>query len=150
MPELRIIPLCPLATAAPIPKVLIEPDDVEMGKSIQRMYRDRFPDLRNIKERLGVVEVTTRTGDEQGATKQKVSKITTGKTSREVWDSRILLSRKTETHNKIAIHQLRGMEMVTVRKIIESVSSRENTKVTIHVLKDQNIKPPSREREGKR
>jgi len=50
--------------------VLVEPNDQDMTTSIQRMYRDKYPELTQTKEDFEVIEHTTRTSST--ITKRKV------------------------------------------------------------------------------
>ncbi|KAF7278263.1 hypothetical protein GWI33_008619 [Rhynchophorus ferrugineus] len=74
-----------------VPKfVLVEPDDVDLNKSVQGLFRDRFPDLKYIKE-LGLVEITIRKGKDGGLTRQRIIKVNPGK-------------KQKRKNKKVAIH----------------------------------------------
>ena len=64
--------------------VLIEPEDPKMEKSIQKQYREKYPELTDLKEDFEVIEQITkiRSQNPDAYTRRKIIKISHDNTDR--------------------------------------------------------------------
>jgi hypothetical protein len=123
--------------------VLVDPGDKDMTYSIQRMFRDRFPELSGMKGDLGVIEQITRKKNPGGAwveSLQKIVKIHHDGSDHSVWERLQTLREEVKGEPAIAIHHILSMSEDRLMKMVESVFKGDTTPVTIFTTKERQEK----------
>lgn len=108
---------------AAVKTVLVEENDTGMENSIQRQFRDRYPDLRDIEGDMGVLEQVLRRTQAETPRRLKIIKLKMGKDLGEFWSKLQLLKNETMGEEHISIHQTRSIPLNTLRKMTECVFS---------------------------
>ncbi|CAH1107100.1 unnamed protein product [Psylliodes chrysocephalus] len=124
----------PLTTGDKITKVvLVEPKDPEMNNSIQRLYREKFPELASIQEDFEVLEQTTKIKSKESAelSTRKVIKVTHDGSTKDIWEKLNKIREETATDDKVAIHHIANITNENLQKMTEAVFHRSNTRVAI-------------------
>ncbi|KAJ8939472.1 hypothetical protein NQ318_022526 [Aromia moschata] len=103
--------------------VITEPDDPTMEKSIQKIYRDRFPELLAATDEFEVIEQMTRIRSKGPAeyTKRKIIKTCYNGTEEDIWMKLIRIKEETAEDKKVAVHHIEKMDNKKLRKMIESI-----------------------------
>ncbi|KAJ3661610.1 hypothetical protein Zmor_005998 [Zophobas morio] len=133
----------PLETKDSVVKVVIvEPEDLERNISIQKIYRDRFPELMSVDEDFEVLEQITRTRTkERGELAQrKIIKVTYDGTEQNLWDQLQKVKDETAANEWVALHHVKNMTVQNMRKMVECVFQETETKVCIYTTK-QTVAP---------
>jgi hypothetical protein len=123
--------------------VLVDPGDPDMTFSIQRMFRDRAPELSGMKEELGVIEQITRKRSPEGGwveSSQKIVKIHHDGSDHSVWERLQALREETRGDSAIAIHHILSMSEDRLKKMVESVFRGDTPPVTIFTTKERKDK----------
>jgi SH3-like domain-containing protein len=117
--------------------VLVEPTDAAMDLSIQRLYRNRFPELASVKEEWAVLEQITQL---EGAKpiRRKVFRIGHLGTDLDVWEKINRLREETRNEERIAIHHVQCMSVQRLQKMVETVFHGTKTYVIIYTTKQRN------------
>ena len=106
--------------------ILVEPEDPNMENSIQKMFRDRYPELVNLNEEFGLLEEITKVGPKQVC--RKVIKATHNGTDEDIWNKLIRIREGTASGETIAIHQLKCMTVPRLRKMVECIFHKKGKK----------------------
>lgn len=127
----------PIDSASSVTKVvLVEPDDINMDRSIQRLYRDRFPELADIAADYEVLEheVRTRMKESQAhaASCNKIIKACHKGTDNDIWNRLQMIKKDTDGDEVIALHHLRAKGLVEFRKMVECIFHSGTTRVLIY------------------
>lgn len=103
--------------------VLIEPQDRSMNHSIQRHYRDRFPELAPLEEEYAVLEQRTRRKGPGGEseTLQKIVKIHHNGSEEDLWTKLQALRDETRGEEALAIHHVEALPVERLRKLTQAV-----------------------------
>ncbi|XP_048519131.1 uncharacterized protein LOC125503173, partial [Dendroctonus ponderosae] len=98
----------PLSTKVSTVKVvLVEPTDKQMERSIQLLYKNRYPELVETEESFAVLEHSSRWKLKQDTTAcQKVIKIMQGEQESDLWDRFIQLREESREDEWVAIHHI--------------------------------------------
>ncbi|CAH1107108.1 unnamed protein product [Psylliodes chrysocephalus] len=132
----------PLSTSDNTTKVvLLEPGDPEMTNSIQRLYRDKFPELVNISKDFEVIEQITKIKSntcEPELSSKKIIKIKHDGTTEDIWNKLTMLREETLHDEQVAIHHINNISIETLRKMTETVFQSCDKKVTIYTTASQN------------
>jgi len=127
----------PLETDSNVVKVVIvEPDDLQMEKSIQQMFKARFPELKYLEAPFDLLEVTTRT--KRLTTTQEVVKITWDGIEEHLYEQLTALRQETGNKKEIAIHHVRAIGTDRLRKMMQAIF-QEGPKLTIFTTKSREI-----------
>lgn len=122
---------------------LVELKDPKMDSSIQRLYRDRFPELASVEEQFGWIEQQTRrkgSGGELVETLQKVVKISHDGSDEVLWDRLQTLRAETKGEKAIAVHHIDAMSEGRMRKLTQAVFRGASTKVEIYTTQQRRSK----------
>lgn len=114
--------------------VLVEPSDPEMNKSIQKLYKDKFPELGSINNDFEIIEQTTRIRSRtpKEHSHRKIIRVSHDGTPQDVWEKLKMIRDETELDKKIAIQHITGMATEKLRKMSEVVFQKTNTKIDIY------------------
>lgn len=125
----------PLETETSIAKVVIvEPDDLEMEKSIQYMFKSRFPDLTDLDDPVDVLEVTTCSRKKTST--QKVIKLVWNGNEEDMWDKLIALREETKNREEIATHHVKTINTGRLQKMLKAIF-QDGPNVTIYTTKNR-------------
>lgn len=120
----------PLATKDSAVKVVfVEPEDTQMTRSIQSLYKDRYPELLEIEEDYGILEQVTKIGNMES--RRKVIKIL-ATNPEDLWEKLNRLKENTENGEWIVMHHLTWMDNKQLQKVVEAVFHETETKVVIY------------------
>ncbi|KAJ8939104.1 hypothetical protein NQ314_011235 [Rhamnusium bicolor] len=105
-----------------------------METNIQRMFRDRFPELPDITESFDVLEQWTKTRSmvDHTMTCRKIVKIMHDGTDEDLWDKLIRLREEINEAEWVALHRIKHISLENLRKMTESIFQNTNTKVVIY------------------
>lgn len=120
---------------ADVSVILVEDGDVGMTKGIAKVYGDRYPCIRNVKEDLAILEqkssIRVRDNNSNKEETQKVIKITFDGTEKDLFYKVAKLKQETLTDKNIALHEI-NMDIVRFRKLMENFYRGSDTKITIY------------------
>lgn len=122
--------------------VLVEPNDLEMNTSIQRLYREKFPELTEITNDFEIIEQITKVKSSNSTTKlstKKVIKVTHNGTTQDIWEKLVRIRDETLEDERVAIHHVKNMTNETLQKMTEVVFRSGNTTVSIFTTADNRI-----------
>jgi hypothetical protein len=114
--------------------VLVEPKDPEMNLSIQRHFRERFPDVASMEEEYGVLEQRNRKRGPGGSnieTLQRVVKIHHDGSERSIWGGLQALREDVQEAEEVAIHHVETLSEERLKSLTQAVFHGVDTKVTI-------------------
>lgn len=119
--------------------ILIEPTDTNMERSIQKLYRERYQEVKPGTEKFQVLEQNTkiRSGTETKTIKRKIIKINLDGTDNTLWEALCQIREETINDKDVALHHLEGMETVRFRKMIEAVFIKNKNDITIYTTKNR-------------
>lgn len=140
----------PLDTEDAVVKtVIIEPNDLNMEKSIQKLYCNKYPEIKNLKGDFEVIEQTIRirTKDPHEIINRKIVKLTYDGTDSNIWDQLTKLREETKEDKEVAIHHLNNMTTLRLMKMTEAIYHGSYTKVYIYTTRTVNLPQTKRERE---
>jgi hypothetical protein len=114
--------------------VLVEPEDRDMDKGIQRAFRERYPELRFGDREVDVVEQTTRVRSQLPGevARRKVVKIMHDGMEGDLWSKFCELRKETESDVRVAMHHVNSMGTERLRKMAEAVFHGTGTTVAIY------------------
>jgi hypothetical protein len=114
--------------------VLVEPEDRDMDKGIQRVFRERYPELRFGDREVDVVEQTTRVRSQLPGevARRKVVKIMHDGMEGDLWRKFCELRKETESDVRVAMHHVNSMGTERLRKMAEAVFHGTGTTVAIY------------------
>lgn len=114
--------------------VFVEPEDAEMRHSIQKLYKDRYPELGEVNEDFAIIELTTRvrTNKESEPTRKKIIKAKYDGTDIGIWEKLNKIKKETENEESVAMHHLGCMSLERFRKMTEAVFHGTATKAVIY------------------
>ncbi|KAK9874510.1 hypothetical protein WA026_005354 [Henosepilachna vigintioctopunctata] len=108
-----------------------------MERSIQKLFKDRYPMLGDAKEDTEIIEQITRRRRQEGEVKQKIIKMTYEEGDKEIWKMLENLRKETLEDEKIAIHYIAEMSIDRFRKMVEAIFVCSITKVMIFTNKQE-------------
>lgn len=114
--------------------VIVEPDDKDMQKSIQKLYKDRFPELLETQEEFEVIQYSTKVSI-KGQTEikeKKIIKITYTGTGEDIWNKLKKVKQETKNEDTIILHHINTLELEEFRKIVESIFHKTQTMAVIY------------------
>ncbi|XP_071056461.1 uncharacterized protein [Onthophagus taurus] len=131
--------------------MLVEPGDPAMEKGIQKLLKDRFPELAHVKDDIGFVEQTYRFGtkDNLRTGSRKIFKIVYDGSEEDLFNKIMALKNETENECSIATHIVEGVNLERLKKMFEGIFHNTKTKVTIYMPKNyllQKQEKPQKER----
>jgi hypothetical protein len=114
--------------------VLIDPEDPKMEKSIQRIYRDRYPELAEATEDFEILEQISRirSRGQHEQTKKTVVKIVQDGTDEVLWNRLTRLRDETIGVESVVMHHVKCMSPKRLQKMTESIFQGTKTRVKIY------------------
>ncbi|ENN82110.1 hypothetical protein YQE_01513, partial [Dendroctonus ponderosae] len=104
-----------------------------MEKSIQLLYKNRYPDLVETEESFAVLEHSSRWKLKQDTTAcQKVIKIMQGEQKSDLWDRFTQFREESRGGEWVAIHYIEIFSSERLRKMAEAIFDKGPTKVAIY------------------
>ncbi|CAG9759606.1 unnamed protein product [Ceutorhynchus assimilis] len=130
--------------------VWVGPTELNMEKGIQKIFRDKFPELLEIQEEFGTLEQenkikTCNTGQ---TTKRKIVKITHNDTEEEIYRRLSILKKEGEDEPWIGTHQLENIDTERFRKMVEAAFHGSSTKVMIYTKEEAKTRGKREERKS--
>jgi hypothetical protein len=116
--------------------VLVEPTDIEMEASIQWLYRNRFPELAEVKEDWAVLTQTTQLEGTE-PTRKKVFRIHHVGTDEDLWPKFQRLREETKEDERLAIYHVQSMSVLRLKKMVEAIFHGAKTQVMIYSTKQR-------------
>ncbi|XP_071056622.1 uncharacterized protein [Onthophagus taurus] len=122
--------------------VLADPGDPRMERGIQRKFKERYPEIEDIEENIGIIEQThkIKTKGQSETRRRKIIKITCKGTDEDLFESFRLLREEVKDDERISCHTIKERDTNTIRKIIESNFHGTKTRVVIYVPEMEKIK----------
>jgi hypothetical protein len=115
--------------------VVVDPKDPDMNQSIQRTYRERYPELKDLKEELEVLEQTStvRSRGETIIYKRKLVKIKFDGTGKDLWQKIAKMKEENQREKEdLIFHHVEIMTNDELRKMLEIIFQGENIKIDIY------------------
>ncbi|KAK9874526.1 hypothetical protein WA026_005370 [Henosepilachna vigintioctopunctata] len=107
----------PLNTEEGIVKVVfVNKKEPSMNRSIQKLFKERFPMLGQPEEDIEILEQITRNRKQTSEIKQKIIKMIYQEDDRSIWEVLEKLRNETVDDEKIAIHYINEMSIERFRK----------------------------------
>ncbi|KAK9882864.1 hypothetical protein WA026_023558 [Henosepilachna vigintioctopunctata] len=116
--------------------VFVNKNELSMTRSIQKLFKERFPMLGNPEEEMEILEQTTRNRRQTSEIKQKIIKMIYKEDDRNIWEMLEKLRNETVDDEKIAIHYINEMSIERFRKMVEIVFLCSTTKVLLYTNKE--------------
>lgn len=116
---------------------LVEPDDPLMKTSIQSLYKENYPELVRAKGAFEVLEQINKLRSEgtEKSVQKKIIKITHNGIEEELWESFRKLREETVNETLVAIHHVKNIKMIRLRKMVECIFHETDTTVIIYTNK---------------
>ncbi|XP_063901395.1 centromere-associated protein E-like [Zophobas morio] len=122
--------------------VIAEPGDPDMNRSIQKMFRDRYPEMTEMRNNFEIIENVVKTRnienkDEVRETTRKIIKIKTIDTKDDLWDllKKVREYTKEEKIENIVTHKIAEIEGEELRKMMQCIFMETQTKIKMYVPK---------------
>ncbi|XP_074035194.1 uncharacterized protein [Leptinotarsa decemlineata] len=141
----------PLETGDEVTKVvMVDPGDEDMSAGIQKMYKEKYPELAGIKEEIEVMEQITKTRRTGKQTRKKVIEVKLDGTHEGTWRRLKQLREETKEDEEICLHHIKSMKLKAFQKMVEAVFNQGMTKVGIYtpVRGEQGMKKRERNTYG--
>ncbi|CAG9825659.1 unnamed protein product [Phaedon cochleariae] len=132
----------PIQTKDEVVKVvLVNKQQLDMNLGIQRLYRERYPELLSVTEDFDIMEQSTKMRSKDGyvLSRRKIVKITHDGTEDDTWNKLVSLKAETTGTDWVALHKVNHIKLDIFRKMVECIFHDTNTKVVIYT--DQEPKP---------
>ncbi|XP_071052973.1 uncharacterized protein [Onthophagus taurus] len=114
--------------------VVLEPEDAQMERGMQKAYRERYPELLQISDDFGFVEQNYKVGSrgrmEEG--RRKIVKFGYDGTEEDMFRKLVMCKTEVENDKEVAIHLINKVSLEVYRKMIESIFHSSETKVYIY------------------
>jgi hypothetical protein len=107
--------------------------------SIQRAFRERYPELRFVEHELDVVDQTTRVMSQLPGevVRRKVVRILHDGTKGDIWNKLCELRVETESDVRVAMHHVNCMRVERLRKMVEAIFHGTGRTVCIYTTQAQ-------------
>ncbi|CAG9825660.1 unnamed protein product [Phaedon cochleariae] len=128
--------------------VIVEPSDPGMKDSIQRMYKEKFPELPSLEGDFEVIEQITRIRGTGDTHRKKIVKMAYDETSRGLWGKLSELRQETINDERVSIHHVKGASVEELRRMTEVIFHTGKTNVEIHTTLQQKNSPKGRNTYG--
>ncbi|CAH0561746.1 unnamed protein product [Brassicogethes aeneus] len=119
--------------------VLIEPRD-EMTESIQKIYKNKYPELGEMKQDYGSLHRVTKIRtdmEEVSKEEQEVFKIKTTDDNKDIWEKLCRLKVDTEDESCLAMHHLNMVSLAKLQKITEAIFHGTKRKIIIYTTRQK-------------
>lgn len=129
----------PLQTKDHVIKVvIIEPTDQQMNKSIQRAYRERYPELATATGDFAVLEQTTyiRHMNNREKVMRKLVKLEYDGSTQDLWDKILQLKEEVVSAEWVALHHVDILTVTQFRKMVELAFMDTEVKIIIYTNRD--------------
>ncbi|CAH0558696.1 unnamed protein product [Brassicogethes aeneus] len=106
-----------------------------MEKGIQKSFRNKFPELVDIIEDFGILEMESKikTAKAGQTTKRKVAKITHNDNEEDIYGKLVMLKTECEEEENIALHKPEKMGLDRFKKMTEAIFHDCTTQVIIYI-----------------
>lgn len=122
--------------------VLVEAHDQKMNKYIQKLYRERFPELIDMKDDFESLEQITRTkkGDEQIEKNHRVIKIKLDDDKEDVWQKCVMIRNYLETNQakRLTMHKLSTQDELVTKKMLQAIFMDTDVEINFFVPRQSN------------
>ncbi|CAG9837743.1 unnamed protein product [Diabrotica balteata] len=135
--------LNPLDSKCNVKVVVLEPNDPKMMFSVQRLYRDRYPDLPTLEGDFEVLEnsTTVKRGGERRTKVEKVIQLSSS-TPEQLWHALERVRDEIKQEDSVALHHVSYMQVVELRKMAEVIfTNTKGTTVQIFTTATRREKP---------
>lgn len=113
--------------------ILVGDSDEAMTKSIQKIYRERYPELEQLKEDIEVIELSTRDKKKNILSKKTIIKIRHNETEEDLWKKLTLLLEETKDDPEpLALHSVECVTVEKLRKMAQWIFAGERSKIYIY------------------
>lgn len=125
------------------PMVLVHNDDRQMNESIQKLYRDRYPELMFMNKEVDKLDtISSRTDDSSQTieTKRTIIKVNTSGEERELYERFVTVKEIIDKNNlkkTIITHRVKGIDLGTQRKLAQAVFKDGQYQVIIYIAKHE-------------
>ncbi|CAH0563000.1 unnamed protein product [Brassicogethes aeneus] len=128
----------PVATKDSTTKVVfVEKSDPNMDKGIQKLFKERCPELLS-ENKFDVVEqrIYTRTGGTEKESRKKIIKAWHNGTEEDLWNNLLKIKEETKDDSEVAVHTLKSVRTEALRRMIECIFHGRNTRFEIYRQKE--------------
>ncbi|CAG9767823.1 unnamed protein product [Ceutorhynchus assimilis] len=142
----------PLATKDEIVKVvLVGKSEANMDRGVQKIYRDRYPELEHIKEDFGMLEqdFRIRTKTTNTTKTRKIIKITHNETEEDLYNKISDLKTELVTEEGVILHKVECMQQTRFRKMVEAIFHGTSTAAYIYTNKKLDTASEKPRRQGR-
>ncbi|CAG9833250.1 unnamed protein product [Diabrotica balteata] len=123
----------PITTGNDIVKVvMVEPNDPQMSNSIQRLYRDKYPELAELEADYEVLEQSTTIKSKGAKETKKIIKIKQNGDRKQIWEKINMVKEEVGQQGKVALHHVNAMSVDELRKMCEIIFQKTEVTVNIH------------------
>lgn len=125
----------PINTNDNLALTIVDPSDPNMTKSIQKMFTDRHPDLLEINEEMGSLEITSSytVSGEKKIKKKNITKVKPRDVNEDLW--RLLAKVRQYAidngHNAITTHVITSIKEEELQKMLQSIFCKTDINITI-------------------
>lgn len=121
----------PLTSGCYSPKVVfIEPNDKDMSLSIQKLFRDKYPELIEAPGEFEVLEQTTKIGNT--TYHKRILKVQIDGTHEDLWDKLNQVKKLNLQENKIILHHIENISNDVLRKMTQAIFNDTEIEVDIY------------------
>lgn len=130
--------------------VLVGPKEIKMESNIQGAYSRRYPELVSIKENFGIIDQEYKIrvkGEVQPKIRRtKIIKMVFDGREEDLFVKLLELKEETEMDKLVVMHEVDGMSVENLRKMVEGVFHETGTQVKIYTKLGTNTRKQVRER----
>ncbi|CAG9763640.1 unnamed protein product [Ceutorhynchus assimilis] len=142
----------PLATKDEIVKVvLVGTSEANMDRGVQKIYRDRYPELEHIKEDFGMLEqdFRIRTKTTNTTKTRKIIKLTHNETEEDLYNKISDLKTELVTEEGVILHKVECVQQTRFRKMVEAIFHGTSTTAYIYTNKKVDTASEKPRRQGR-
>ncbi|KAG5865356.1 hypothetical protein JTB14_023090 [Gonioctena quinquepunctata] len=123
--------------------LLTEPNNPEMRSSIQKLYREKYPEVEHLQGVLEIVEQTTRIKGQSTACTWKIIEIKQDGSVPDVWRKLSELRDETANDAKTDLHHITGMIVEILGRMVETIFRTSSTQIKIYTTEKKTRKKRS-------
>lgn len=126
--------------------VFVEPADQRMEKSIQKLYKERYPELISGNDRYEIYEQSIKIRGETNKTNinRKIIKAMMDGTDQTTWEVLCKIKEDTMEYANIAMHHLDNMDTTRLQKMVEAIFQTTKIRTTIYTTRAKQEAPTPR------
>ncbi|CAH1103758.1 unnamed protein product [Psylliodes chrysocephalus] len=127
--------------------VMVEPKDPKMNNGIQKIYKDKYPELEQIEDDFEILEETIKLRSKRHVQKNsKIIRIVPNDKEDDLWAYLSKVKEEVEENETIAIHAISSMSQTGLQKMAAAIFHDSNNFVTVYVPYDKTNKKEQKER----